>query len=149
MAKKKYKGSVLVAILLILLCMAVIFCGIGYTTGTAAEQIFENRDLDAYMQEECIFVDDQGIVEYSDIRTDAIMEYVYHLPVSKIIARVKVLDGSREMQLIVRHGEDKFFIGLSTKYLWVRTYPNGEAQDVYYVLKEKVDWDTLKSLLNQ
>ena len=62
---------------------------------------------------------------------------------------VDVFAGSREMQLIVYQGEEKFFIGLSTKYLWVRTYPDGEAQDTYYVLKEKVDWDTLKSLLNQ
>ena len=148
--KKKYKGSLLAAAVMILLCMTVLFCGFGYATGTSAEQIFDNRDLGLYtLDDECVIGDDQGITEYSNVNLKAVMEYLYQLPVSKLMNEVDVFVGSREMQLIVRHGEDKFFIGLSTKYLWVRTYPNGEAQDTYYVLKEKVDWDALKTLLNQ
>ena len=148
--KKKYRGSLLAAVLMILLCMTVFFCGFGYATETAAEQIFDNRDLGLYtLVDECVIGDDQGITEYPNINLEAVMGYLYQMPVSKLMNEVDVFAGSREMQLIVHHGEEKFFIGLSTKYLWVRTYPNGEAQDTYYVLKEEVDWDTLKNVLNQ
>ena len=148
--KKKYQGSLLAAFLMILLCMTMIFCGFSYGTETAAEQIFDNRDLGLYtLVDECIIGDDQGITEYPNINLEAVMGYLYQMPVSKLMNEVDVFAGSRKMQLIVYQGEEKFFIGLSTKYLWVRTYPDGEAQDTYYALKEKVDWDTLKSLLNQ
>ena len=148
--KKKYRGSLLAAVLMILLCMTVMFCGFGYATETAAEQIFDNRDLGLYtLVDECVIGDDQGITEYPNINLEAVMGYLYQMPVSKLMNEVDVFAGSREMQLIVYQGEEKFFIGLSTKYLWVRTYPDGEAQDTYYALKEKVDWDTLKTLLNQ
>ena len=147
--KKKYRGSLLAAFLLFFLCVAVMFCDFGYATETAAEQIFDNRDLGLYtLVDECVISDDQGITEYPNVKLEAVMEYLYQLPVSKLMKEINVFADSRVMQLIVRHGKDKYVIWLSTDYLKVRTYPEGKAEETYYVLRESVDWDIVRSLLS-
>lgn len=145
--RKRWQGGVLVGILFIVLSIGIMFGDFSYNPGTAAERIFENQNPKAYICTEAAVYGEEDAEDYFDVNTEALVEYLFDLPVSQLMRRYENMGLGKGTQILLETQEEKYVLWLSDRYLRVRTFPNGEAIETCYILRQNVDWDYLAEIL--
>lgn len=146
-SRKRWKGSILMGVLFAFLCVGILFGDFSYAPGTAAEKIFLKQDPTVYDCTDAVRYEEETSVDCPNTDTEALMEYLFALPVARLMRNYDDMGLKNGAQIILENQEDKYVLWLSDRYLRVRTYPNGEAVENCYILQQNVDWEYLTGVL--
>ena len=100
--------------------------------------------LEAYM-----VVTKDDLVDCSE-QPEELVEYLFDLPVSRLMRQYDDMgmeDPYLQIQLTATDNKDRTILWLSDGFLRVRSFPNGEAAEAYYQVRDTIDWNYLMSLM--
>lgn len=148
--RKRSYGVLLICVAMLLVNMATLFVDFGYQSGTIREQIFDHQDPKAYTLTEADVTIGENDVAYRDTQSEELVEYVFALPVSRLIRHYSGMGVQRPYAQIRMEAKDESYVAIFwffDDFLRVRTFSDGESAETCYILHESVDWNYLISLM--
>lgn len=148
--RKRSYGVLILCAAILLVNMASLFVDFSYQSGTLGEEIFVVQEPEAYtILEAYVVVTKDDLVDCNE-QPEELVEYLFDLPVSRLMRQYDDMgmeDPYLQIQLTATDNKDRTILWLSDGFLRVRSFPNGEAAEAYYQVREPIDWNYLISLM--
>ena len=148
--RKRSYGVLILCAAILLVNMASLCVDFSYQSGTLGEEIFVVQEPEAYtILEAYVVVTKDDLVDCNE-QPEELVEYLFDLPVSRLMRQYDDMgmeDPYLQIQLTATDNKDRTILWLSDGFLRVRSFPNGEAAEAYYQVREPIDWNYLISLM--
>ena len=148
--RKRSYGVLILCAAILLMNMASLFVDFSYQSGTVGEEIFVVQEPEAYtILEAYVVVTKDDLVDCNE-QPEELVEYLFDLPVSRLMRKYDDMgmeDPYLQIQLTATDNKDRTILWLSDGFLRVRSFPNGEAAEAYYQVRDPIDWNYLMSLM--